>query len=620
MRLSCYNNSRLFYDSFVDRSCIMRILQWIWKTVTTRFKFKLMLSLFIIIVASSSIAAAYTYFSNQKLLSEELSKQVAISNQEAFNKLELKVQDLKRISQIIVFNREIENMIHRYKEYENTDLFELYIEKQRIDDLINQLRSDAPYITGLYLMDLRGEEIYYRYNTPAINDLNLYSLQSIRDHVLNSNGALQWSRLALPSDIEPSGFRDTIVASRVMKNNQLVEYGILIMTIDESFLSSGLDELSKQGADRVYLFNKSQQLLYSNDTSTTEAQLEELLQLSDNTQSNEKELYTRNESVDMLDESFILISLKSLEEVQNKNQAVSLNIVKIGLLIAICASTLLAIMLERILLPLADVMKGLQRLRAGKFETRLKVRSQDELGYIGESFNQMTEQVENLIKEVYIKQLNEQEAELKVLQAQLNPHFLHNFFNEIYWKLHLQGETQIAHLIGAVSEMLKHSLMPIRTPTTVNEEIKQINNYVSIQAELFENDFEFTLEVEEHVRSYMMIRSILQPLVENVFVHAFRNMVSHKVLKISILEKDEMLQIHITDNGCGIHQHIVDKILDFNDYYSSHDVRESLGVRNVARRIQLLYGSPYHLDITSVPDKETTISLYLPILTNERTA
>jgi len=598
----------------------MRILQWIWKTVTTRFKFKLMLSLFIIIVASSSIAAAYTYFSNQKLLSEELSKQVAISNQEAFNKLELKVQDLKRISQIIVFNREIENMIHRYKEYENTDLFELYIEKQRIDDLINQLRSDAPYITGLYLMDLRGEEIYYRYNTPAINDLNLYSLQSIRDHVLNSNGALQWSRLALPSDIEPSGFRDTIVASRVMKNNQLVEYGILIMTIDESFLSSGLDELSKQGADRVYLFNKSQQLLYSNDTSTTEAQLEELLQLSDNTQSNEKELYTRNESVDMLDESFILISLKSLEEVQNKNQAVSLNIVKIGLLIAICASTLLAIMLERILLPLADVMKGLQRLRAGKFETRLKVRSQDELGYIGESFNQMTEQVENLIKEVYIKQLNEQEAELKVLQAQLNPHFLHNFFNEIYWKLHLQGEAQIAHLIGAVSEMLKHSLMPIRTPTTVNEEIKQINNYVSIQAELFENDFEFTLEVEEHVRSYMMIRSILQPLVENVFVHAFRNMVSHKVLKISILEKDEMLQIHITDNGCGIHQHIVDKILDFNDYYSSHDVRESLGVRNVARRIQLLYGSPYHLDITSVPDKETTISLYLPILTNERTA
>jgi len=594
----------------------MRILQWIWKTVTTRFKFKLMLSLFIIIVASSSIAAAYTYFSNQKLLSEELSKQVAISNQEAFNKLELKVQDLKRISQIIVFNREIENMIHRYKEYENTDLFELYIEKQRIDDLINQLRSDAPYITGLYLMDLRGEEIYYRYNTPAINDLNLYSLQSIRDHVLNSNGALQWSRLALPSDIEPSGFRDTIVASRVMKNNQLVEYGILIMTIDESFLSSGLDELSKQGADRVYLFNKSQQLLYSNDTSTTEAQLEELLQLSDNTQSNEKELYTRNESVDMLDESFILISLKSLEEVQNKNQAVSLNIVKIGLLIAICASTLLAIMLERILLPLADVMKGLQRLRAGKFETRLKVRSQDELGYIGESFNQMTEQVENLIKEVYIKQLNEQEAELKVLQAQLNPHFLHNFFNEIYWKLHLQGEAQIAHLIGAVSEMLKHSLMPIRTPTTVNEEIKQINNYVSIQAELFENDFEFTLEVEEHVRSYMMIRSILQPLVENVFVHAFRNMVSHKVLKISILEKDEMLQIHITDNGCGIHQHIVDKILDFNDYYSSHDVRESLGVRNVARRIQLLYGSPYHLDITSVPDKETTISLYLPILTN----
>lgn len=591
----------------------MWIWKWFWSTITTRFKFKLIGGLFLIILICSSVAGLYTYYSNQKLLSEELSKQAAVSNQEAFAKLELKVQEMKRISQMIVFSREIEDMIKRYNEYKDTDLFQLYLEKQKIDDLINQLRSDAPYITGLYMLDLSGETIYYRYNTPAINDLNQYSFKPILQNLQETSGELIWKRMALPSDIEPDGYRDTIVASRWMKNNKLQKYGMLMMTIDESFLSSGLDELSDHGLDNVYLFNQDQELLYSNDPALVKDELQQLLSL-DSSQMIDNQLYSRNQSLNALDESFILISLKSMDAINNKNQRIAQNIIIAGLLIAIASSMLLVLMLERMLRPLADLMKGLQRLRSGRFNTRITVRSKDELAYIGESFNAMTEQVESLIKEVYLTQLNEREAELKALQAQLNPHFLHNFFNEIYWKLYMQDQKQTAHLIGAVSEMLKHSLMPIRRATTVKEEIRQIQNYITIQKELFESDFEFSIEAEEHVLPYKMMRSMLQPLVENVFVHAFRNMVSQKILKISIMEQNDMLQVHIIDNGCGIEQHVIDRLLDNQDLHSAHTIRESIGVRNVARRIELLYGKPYRLEIASKPGQGTTISLYLPIL------
>ena len=589
----------------------MWIWKRIWRTITTRFKFKIIGGLFAIILLAFSIAGIYTYYSYQKLLTQELSKQSAIANQEAFAKLELKVQEMKRISQMIVFSSEIEAMIQRYNQYKDTDAFQLYLEKQNIDDLINQLRTDAPYITGLYMLDLSGENIYYRYNTPAINDLNRYSFDPIRLNLRETSGELIWMRMSLPSDIEPDGYRDTIVASRWMKNNKLNKYGLLIMTIDESFLSGGLEELSNHGTDKVYLFNQSRELLYSNHHLTTERQLVDLLSHTSSQIMNE-EIFSRNESLYPLDDSFILISLKSMDKIKRENQRIAQNIMISGLIIAIASSALSILMLNKMLRPLADLMKGLQRLRSGKFETRIKVRTNDELAYIGESFNAMTEHVEGLIKEVYVTQLNEREAELKALQAQLNPHFLHNFFNEIYWKLHLQGEKQTAHLIGAVSEMLKHSLMPIRKPTTVKEELKQIKNYVTIQEELFESDFEFILEVDENVMDYEIMRSLLQPLVENVFVHAFRNMLTHKILKISFAEQNGLLRIDITDNGCGIDQSMITKLLDSTDLLSEHAVRESIGVRNVVRRIELLHGEPYCLQIYSQLEHGTTMSLFLP--------
>lgn len=592
---------------------------WIWKrfwnTITTSFKFKLIGGLFLIILLAFSVAGLYTYYSNQQLLTEELSKQAAISNQEAFAKLELKVQEMKRISQIIVFSSEIEGMIQRYNQYKDTDKFQLYLEKQQIDDLINQLRSDAPYITGLYMLDLSGESIYYRYNTPAINDLNQYSFQPISLNLRDTSGELIWMRMSLPSDIEPGGYRNTIVAARWMKNNKLHKYGLLIMTIDESFLSSGLEELSNHGTDKVYLFNQAQQLLYSNHPAATEQDVMHLLTQT-SSQIMDEEIFSRNESLHPLDDSFILISLKSMNKIKDKNQRIAQNIIISGVLIAVASSVLIILMLGRMLRPLADVMKGLKALRSGKFETRIKVRTNDELAYIGESFNAMTAHVEGLIKEVYVTQLNEREAELKALQAQLNPHFLHNFFNEIYWKLHMQGEKQTAHLIGAVSEMLKHSLMLIRKPTTVREELKQLQNYITIQEELFERDFEFSLEAEEQVMDYEMMRSLLQPLVENVFIHAFRNMLTHKALSITVTEQDDILRIEISDNGCGMEQSVIDRLLDSTDLLSEDAIRESIGVRNVARRIELLYGHPYDLSIVSEPGQGTTMSLILPIVVN----
>lgn len=589
----------------------MRIWKWLWSSVTNSFKLKLIGSLFFIIIVAFGIASLYTYHSNQRLFRDELSKQARITNQEALSKLELKVQEMKRISQLLVFNGEIEQMIRRYNLYMDSDKFQLYLEMQRIDELINQLRSEAPYITGLYMLDPGGETVYYRYNTPAINELNKSSLDPIRLHLADTSGELIWMRMPLPSEVEPGGFRNTIVASRWMINGLQQRYGMLVMSIDQSFLAEGLEELTRDGTGKVYLFNRSHELLYSNEGELTEEELR-TARGAGNSQIIGGELYSRSESMNPLTDSFLLVSSKSMDKIEEKNRRIAETIIIAGLLIAVVATLLIVLTLERLLRPLADLLIGLQRLRSGKFETRVKVRTKDELAYIGDSFNAMAEHVEGLIKKVYMTQLSEREAELKALQAQLNPHFLHNFFNEMYWKLHLQGEKDTAKLIAAVSEMLKHSLMPVRIPTTVKEELRQIRNYVTIQAELFETDLEFVVEAEESVMHCGMMRSLLQPLVENVFMHAFRNQLTPKTLRVRIAEEKGFLRIDIADNGCGMERELIDKLLRHGESNAREGRRESIGIRNVARRIELLHGEPYRLEIDSRPGEGTTMSLILP--------
>ncbi|WP_051620386.1 cache domain-containing sensor histidine kinase [Paenibacillus sp. UNC451MF] len=578
--------------------------------INKSFQVKLILNLSVIILLSFGITGYLTYENNWRLFEEEISKQFSRTNDEALNKLELKVQEINRISQTIVFNPQIEKMIIRINENEAVDPYNLYYDKKQIEEQIYQIKFDAPYITGMYLYDLNGNPSYFSYTSSSINKFDAYVFRVIRSKITDTYGDLVWMSMPLPSTVEPSGFRQTIIVARWMKNSFLNTYGMLVMAIDESFFSSSLKELTKDGTGEVYLFNQSQDLLYSNVVPESGDKLKMLKQLED-TELVENHLFVQSESKNV---SFKLVSGTSLAEIRKKNQTLSQKIVFSGLISIILASVLIVLSTGKLLRPLKDLLQGLRKVRSGDFEARIEVRTKDELAYIGESFNAMAEHVGHLIKEVYLTQISEREAELKALQAQLNPHFLHNMFNEIYWKLYLQNEKETAALIAAISEMLKYSLMPVRTSTTVKEEIQQIRNYVKVQTELFETDLETMFQVEEEVLNCKMMRSLLQPLVENVFLHAFRNKVSHKVLMIKARHREGALEIEVIDNGCGMDDVALSRLLGApGTPVPQRDGRESLGVRSVIRRIELIYGKPYRLEITSVPESGTTMRLILPL-------
>ncbi|UUZ80981.1 histidine kinase [Paenibacillus sp. P26] len=530
--------------------------------------------------------------------------------------MELKMQEMQRISHTIVFDPQMEQMIRELNSSGNSDAFRSYFEKKQIKEWINQIKMDAPYITGLYIFDLNGNPSYFRFHTPSINDLDASFYQKVLPKLSSSIGELVWSRFPLPSMVEPDGIRQSIIAARWMKDSSLNTYGMLVIVLDESFFSSSLEGLTRDGSGKVYLFNSSKDLLYGNASPKSEEELLPLKALN-RSQIMGRDLFVQSESKAF---QFSLVSGTSMDAIRSKNKTVLQVILYSGLISVIVMSVLIVLASRRLLRPLDDLVAGLQKVRSGKFDTRLRIKSKDELAYIGESFNEMTEKVEHLVNEVYLTQLSEKKAELKALQAQLNPHFLHNLFNELYWKLYLQNDKDTASPLAAVSEMLKYSLMPPDRPTTLGDELGQIRNYVKIQTELFETELETVFEVDPEAEDGEILRSLLQPLVENVFVHAFRNRISHKILMIKAGRQEDLLEIEIADNGCGMSEERVSKILGSSgtSQLQRNDGRDSLGVSSVIRRIKLMYGAPYRLEMDSELNAGTTMRLILPFRNVEK--
>lgn len=597
------------------------------------FKIKLMIGISAIILFTFSAAGVVSYRTHLQLFEDEVSNQYAKANEQAMAQFDLRMQELSRISSSVVFNPTIEKIVTNLSRNKDISPSERYFTQSQIGIELSQVKFDAPQLLSLYLFDLDGQNYYYGLMRESVEPIGDDLFREIRERVLSSNGETIWMNKRLPSRIEKSGYRDVIVASRWMRNKFIIEsnsekldnsvfdensggiYGMMVMVIDQNYFTRSFREIiGNDNRGSVYLFDQHDRLLYTNDgmmnnDGMMDADAAARLMLAKTNgiehHGTDSYYYSKHHSPDT---QFTLVSRIPMTEFLEKSQL----ILKISLFsggVSILLSAMLIFLLsQRLLRPLRQLVIAMRAMREGKFDTRIDPRSNDELGFIADSFNLMATNVSALIKEVYLRQISEREAELKALQAQLNPHFLYNTLNGLYWKLYLQDDRETASLVSSLSDLLKYSLERVRKQTTLRQEMEQIRNYLHIQAAFVGGDVDAALEMDEDVADCSSLRLLLQPLVENVFVHAFRNQQTSKELRIRAFRLGMFLKIEIADNGCGMSQDEMKRMLSDEQA----EDRPSLGVRSVKRRIDLMYGPPYRLDVTSSPGKGTTVHLYLP--------
>lgn len=247
----------------------------------------------------------------------------------------------------------------------------------------------------------------------------------------------------------------------------------------------------------------------------------------------------------------------------------------------------------------------MQEVQDGSMDLSLESDDRDEIGLLYRGFGRMMKRIRTLINEVYISKITQREAEMKALQAQINPHFLYNTLSLINWKALAAGEEDISKMTLAMSTFYRTALNRGRNTLRVEDELSNTRAYLEIQSMMHDGDFDYEIETEPEILQCESLNLILQPLVENAIHHGIEEKTDGRG-KITVRgwKEDNCVWFVVEDNGVGMEQEVADKILTMES--------KGYGVRNVDERIRLYYGEKYAMKVESVVGSGTKMTLHFP--------
>ncbi|WNS46742.1 sensor histidine kinase [Paenibacillus sp. MMS20-IR301] len=259
-----------------------------------------------------------------------------------------------------------------------------------------------------------------------------------------------------------------------------------------------------------------------------------------------------------------------------------------------------------LLRPLQGLMKVMKRVESNDLSARFESSSGDELAQVGMRFNRMLEQIVVLIGEVTEAEANKRAAEIKALSAQMDPHFLYNTLNTIYWKLKLGKVEESQRMVVALSRLFQLGLNKGREITTLSKELEHVRQYLELQSSCYEGLFRYDIYVEDEGLNRLPIpRILLQPLVENSILHGFRDLERGGIIEIEILDEGACWRLIVRDNGTGMGEEQVRTLF-------RRESENGYAVSNLLRRLQLYYGDSAEFRVDSRPGGGTAVIIALP--------
>jgi two-component system sensor histidine kinase YesM len=238
----------------------------------------------------------------------------------------------------------------------------------------------------------------------------------------------------------------------------------------------------------------------------------------------------------------------------------------------------------------------------------------DEIGELGRAFTDMEIKINDLFNKLKEESEIREQYRFKALRAQINPHFLFNTLNTVRWMALIRKADNIVDTINALSRILDYSMGLARELASLGEELEMIQNYAHIQNYRYGEDLEVTVAIDQGAEKLGLIKFILQPMVENSYLHAFKKIQRKKILHIAGRQSNGKLLLFVEDNGSGIKAEKLHKLRENLKEENNGEEREGIGLVNVHRRIRASYGEGYGISISSREGEGTIVEYSLPII------
>ncbi|MCU6707529.1 histidine kinase [Paenibacillus sp. J5C_2022] len=593
---------------------------------------KLMLSFFMIILISLLCAGVFTYLSASKeldVLAESHMEQI-VSNIVHQTDLYLKAYERSIVS--LLASREIKQLIdlpEERPEYDFYKLRSLIRDEYAYPSFVRQ-----PDIAVIYIISNHNNAVYYYNKVPeeAFFDQRESREQLLRIRSLtDESGSLS---ILNSSILEDQQHKLLTLVRQIRGLSSLDSQGILGIEFRAEELSAlweGVD-LGEEG--HFYIVDKNGYFIYHPDAGQVGQPAPDAItsqlanagpSLFDAESQGQKRMYMAERS-DYSD--WHLIASMPVKELRKPVEDIRTVMLVVGAFTFLFAFILAYRFARSITGPVSTLMNGMKQTERGKWEMIPLPDHRDEIVELMIRYNLMVNRLSELVEEVYqadmknqVIQMERQQAQLQSLQLQINPHFLYNTLETINCYASIQNSEEISEIVKSLAFMLRYSVQTDLEEITVANELMHVVHYMNVLQFRIDRPFEIVEVLDSRFLLYKMVRLTLQPLVENIFQHAFPDGIEdYHSIRIDAGETEDAFWISVEDNGCGMKPEKLQQLKEKLERNRLAEQSENeagrkggIGLLNVHRRIQMVFGERYGLTIESEWEMGTKMIMIMPL-------
>lgn len=497
------------------------------------------------------------------------------------------------------------------------NVIENYETKNRINQVLKKFVNTRPEIQSVCLYTNKGEPSSYDNNSKKTRIYEIVNFGDTREIARQGNGKVVWCL------DRKNGNVNNIYLTRIIRNrDNYEEIGLLVMLVKKEFLESIYKVYKTSVVQNVAIISSDGQPIVSMNPADRQL-LQSIVKKSDE---NRKGYFTDSKSnslisyVSMKEPDWKIVTYIPLDELYKEVGNLGKWVIILCIISVIMLSILSVYISFDFTRPISRIVKGMTSIEKGQAVIEYDDERKDELGYLNKSFNNMAKEIDYLVKEIYQEQLTRTEAELKALQAQINPHFLFNTLESINWMAQLNNVPEISDTVSALASLMEASIGRDDKLITLKEEFDYIDNYILIMKKRYEDRIEFITNLQKEAEPVLIPKLLIQPLIENAVYHGIDRIRQKGSIYLEAYISDVSLIIEILDNGAGIEKDelkdLNENLAKTNDEYFRNLAKKrntSIGIENVNRRIKLFYGERYGLRIESEPGKYTKVIVTVPV-------
>ncbi len=296
-------------------------------------------------------------------------------------------------------------------------------------------------------------------------------------------------------------------------------------------------------------------------------------------------------------------------QVEDDASVVRQLLISTGILAVILCGIVGFILSRFVIKPLGDLESSMRNLEENDFKRKLPENGYREISVLSKAFNRMTLRLDELVNQVYRAEIREKDAQIRAMQAYINPHFLYNTLDTICWMSRMEQAYETCSLIEALSKLFRTSVKDTSKTTTVAEEMEHIQNYIKIQGCRYTDTIEFQILMEPGTEDCETVRFVLQPLVENAIVHGMGEQEHPGIVRIRAERRGEDLVLSVEDEGKGADVEELNRLLEGNV-----EGLRGMALFNVHERVKLCFGAGYGIHIREREGKGLAVEVIQPFL------